>query len=117
MKWTNALWVSAAALHGPYLLMALYTFLFVPCTHCKYTAAMLAPVGPGLLGGMFAARLVGLHISDTLALLIAAGITLVNLIVLAAIVRVGTHWLIIGGTLAVLGGSFLAYGTLAAIRS
>ena len=116
LPWRTAAALSAAALHGPFVLMALYTFLLVPCDHCKKAAAMLAPVGPGLLSVEVVGRAIGFRIDDATGLILAGFISLVGVGALTAVVRIGLHWRIIGLTLAALWSSFAAIATLLAIR-
>ncbi|MBX3412019.1 MAG: hypothetical protein KF708_04820 [Pirellulales bacterium] len=48
-RWKTPLFFAFAATYLPFLALALFMTAFVPCAHCKQTAWMLAPVGPGLV--------------------------------------------------------------------
>lgn len=54
--WWKAISLAVATAYVPFVFMATYTSLFVPCSHCKTTTWTLLPAGPGLVGSVFLLR-------------------------------------------------------------
>lgn len=71
--------VSVVAVYGPFLVLALYMSFYVACSHCKSSAWMLLPGGPGVVLVEMGRRLLDLgRFSDAflIALAMAASILL-----------------------------------------
>ncbi len=118
ISWKRAFSLSLLAVYGPFVFMALYTLLFVPCSHCKAAAWTLLPWGPGLLP-MEAGRQ-WLEISrptDAVAFTFAFIISVFVVLSLAGLVR-RSRWLrFVSIAVALAVFSIIAMGTLNMIQA
>jgi len=118
MTWRRATGLAALVIYVPFIVMAVYTLIFISCDHCKKAAWMLLPTGPGMIPIEVLRQWLNLShppeaLGYALALLVSAAIVLL----FAWPIRLG-KWpryttLIIAFTLA----SVAAFGLLSAIRS
>lgn len=117
ISWFAALISSAAAVYGPYVVMTVWTQVYVSCDHCKQATRNLLLCAPGLLPVELIQR--GLGISrqgDWIWFGFAAAFALSWVFGLAFVLR--RSWLLGGtGAVATIGlCSWLAFVLLAMIR-
>jgi hypothetical protein len=111
--------VSHASVYGPFVVMATYTFFYVPCSHCKEATWAVLPYGPGMLPVDLGRRWLDLpRLDDQLwfgvALLVAAGLV----VGLTWFLRTRGHaWQVVSVTAALALSSFSAIVLLALIRA
>lgn len=54
--WGKAIGQATGAVYAPFVAVALFTLLAVPCPHCKQTVWVILPVAPGLFAGGWGLR-------------------------------------------------------------
>ena len=109
---------NAAAVWGPYLAMAVYTTIFVPCDHCKRAVWMVLPCAPGVLPvEMVRTLLLTGRPPDHLGLAVALKLSVDGALLLGWLARRGEPGRTVTLGMALAGGSLAAVGLLAAIRS
>jgi len=117
-SWKGAAGLASVAAYGPFVAMAIYMSLFVPCPHCKRTAWTLLPCGPGLLP-LEAVR-DWLHLprpSDAIGFLLAFIVSLATVLLLACLIRRGGWLRFAGLAVALATFSFSAILLFAIIRA
>lgn len=118
MFWRSAVGLACLAVYGPFVVMAVYTSLFVSCLHCKTTAWVLLPCGPGLLPLTLTQRWLDLpRPGDTLGYILAMVFTNATVFALACLIRNHRRWGLAGIAVATVAFGALAFSTLAAIRA
>ena len=118
MSWNRAAGLACLAVYGPFLLMAIYTVLFVSCSHCKATVWMLLPCAPGLFPVEGMRRLLNLSRPDDTIAFIFAFVACVLIVLMLTYFMRRTRWLRLTTFAVTLGlSTLLAIGTLSLIRS
>jgi hypothetical protein len=110
---------SYLVVYGPFLAMALYTSVFVECSHCKLAYWELLPCGPALIPLMLLYRLLDLPaFDDPLGHILAFAVSAAMVAVLACLLHGRRRWLqtLIAAVALTLSG-FSAYVLLALIRA
>ena len=80
---------AAAVVYGPFLAMALYTLLFVPCPHCKRTVWETLPISPGLPLSWLALSRIGYPHTLVAVCFASAALTLLMVTAVACALRQG----------------------------
>jgi hypothetical protein len=118
MSWNRAAAFSCLAVYGPSLLMAIYTLLFVSCSHCKATVWMLLPCAPGLLPVETLRRLLNLPRPDDTIAFLFAFLTCISIVfLLTLLIRRGKWLRLTTIALTVALSTLCAIATLGLIRS
>ena len=118
IAYKTAMGLSCVAVYGPFVVMALYTLMFVSCSHCKATAWKLLPCAPGLIFvELGRASLDVSRPDDGVWFALAAIVSLAIVLALSWLLQYGprTRWVSLG--VAVAAFSLVAFGTLSMIRS
>jgi hypothetical protein len=112
ISWKRAAGLSFLVAYGPFIVMAIYTLLFVSCSHCQMTTWMLLPCAPGLIpletGSLW------LHLpkpTNVLPIVAPAAIVSLAMVLLLAWLAWRGRWL----RLAALGVSLAAFSYFAII--
>ena len=118
ISWKRALGISCASVYGPFVVTALYTFFFVPCSHCKLSVWTLLPWGPGLVA-VELARLVSnaSRPPDAVTFALSFIATMLFVAALAFFIRLGKCATRIGIVIALVVFSICALATLSMIRA
>jgi hypothetical protein len=118
ISWKRAAGLSCLAVFGPFIVMAIYTLLFVSCSHCKRTAWTLLPCAPGLLPIEAGRRLLDLsRPADGINFALAFIVSLAMIFTLACLLRRGRRLRFAGVSVALAVFSIFAFCTLSMIRS
>jgi hypothetical protein len=118
ISWKRAAGLSCLAVYGPFIVVAIYALLFVPCSHCKATAWMLLPSSPGLAPIEVGRRWLGFsRLTDALWFTLAFVVSVFLVCLLAYLLR-QRRWLrYLSMAVSVILFFTFAIGLLAAIRS
>jgi len=115
--WWKAVGLSIAIVYLPFVVMAIYTVLFVSCPHCKAVSWQILPIAPGMVPG-FLFQMHVTHLRGEWAFWITSGvIELLALGGLSAFIRRGGRWRTAATITAFVISSLLAVATLATIRA
>ena len=117
-SWKRAAGLSCLTVYGPFVVMAIYTLLFVSCNHCKTAAWKLLPCAPGLFLVELGRSLLDLpRTGEALWFALAFVASLAALFVLSWLVKRGPRlrWTAVVVALTIF--SIAAIGTLAMIRA
>lgn len=92
-SWKASILLAIAAAYLPYGAMAIYMTAFISCSHCKSTSWMLAPLGPGMVPTHLFLQTTNIgRLGDGWEFAIAACISLVILMALVLVSRIGPVW-------------------------
>ncbi len=118
LSWKRATAYAALTLYAPFVIMAFCTLLFVDCYHCKQTAFILLPCGPGLFPLEFVrSQLSYQSPGDAIWLSTVFLFAFGEIFLLASLLRKGGWFLRAGMAIAFIIFSLIAYCTLSMIRS
>jgi hypothetical protein len=116
--WLTAILLSAGAVYGPYLLMVIYTQLFVACDHCKEWSLRMFPISPGLVPMELFLRTARFVPPDSRAFFLYSGVFAVGWLLLLALVIRRWFWLgVVGVCLSLILGAVMAVMMLMMLRS
>ena len=106
-------------MYGPFVAVAIYTWLYVPCDHCKAAIWTILPVGPGMVPVVWGLLVTNLPRSSGLIIFLPALVASAGLVLgLAWFVGRGKLWWRIPVALVALGfNAFCAVITLSMIRA
>lgn len=117
-SWKRAVGLATLAVYAPFVVMAVCTLFFVSCDHCKKTAWLLLPSGPGMLPLEAARTWLNFScLSDLPWFVLAFLVALTLVAALAWLIRLGEKPRRIGLCLAFLACSVSAFCLLSMIRS
>ncbi|HTI71351.1 MAG TPA: hypothetical protein VMF06_15375 [Candidatus Limnocylindria bacterium] len=116
--WKRAIALACLVVYGPFVATALYAQAFVDCSHCKQTAWMTIPAGPGylsllLLRNVWSFKLPGNAAIITLVTLYSLALTLA----VARLARANSILRKVGMVLVLIYSALCAVGMLLAIRA
>ncbi|MCD6049833.1 MAG: hypothetical protein K0Q55_1236 [Verrucomicrobia bacterium] len=118
LSWKRATAYATLVIYSPFVIMAFCTLLFVDCYHCKQTAFILLPCGPGLFPLEFLRSLLSFQSPGDLYWFATAFLfTLGEIFLLASLLRRGGWFLRAGMATAFIIFSIIAYCTLSMIRA
>jgi hypothetical protein len=121
-KWTPLVWwkavgLSIATVYAPFVVMAIYTLLFVPCHHCKTAVCTTLPLAPGLVVSWLLLARISNHMPAMALWILTGGVDMLVVVGLSFIMRRGGRWLVVGIVSMLVIASVLAVLTLALIRA
>lgn len=115
--WLISFIASASSVYGPYLVMMLYTQIYVSCDHCKKATRDLLLCSPALLPLELTQRFLGMTRQDNwLWFSVASGLALLWVVCLALILRYSKLFGAVAAAISLGIGCFLATVLLAMIR-
>ncbi len=118
ISWSRAAVRSCLAVYGPFVIMAIYTLLFVSCSHCKKVVWAILPIGPSLLPFELARHWLKLRLpGDVVGYILAFIASAALVLALAWLLRRGIWVRRAAIALALAVFSILAICTLAAIQA
>lgn len=109
--------LSWSAVYGPFLAMAIYTSIYVSCSHCKSTAWTLLPFAPGIVPVELSRHALDLpRASDAVSFALSLSVAVAMFIATDLMIHKRSWWRIISlvGLLAY--EAFAAFAVLAMIR-
>ena len=115
--WWKAIGLSVAIVYLPFVVLAIYTVLFVSCPHCKSAAWQILPIAPGVVPG-FLFQMHVTHLRAAWAFWITSGVF--ELLVLAGLsffIRRGGRWRVAAIITMLVTASLFAVAALAIIRA
>jgi hypothetical protein len=118
LSWRAAAGLSLTAVYAPFILMATYTLLFVPCAHCKKAAWMLLPWAPGLVPLELSRQALNLEqMPEALTFALSFSVSVALVLGLAWLAQRGRRVCLIALGVAFILASVCAWGILHMIRA
>jgi hypothetical protein len=118
LSWKSDAGLAGLAVYAPFIVMAIYTLLFVSCSHCKTAAWKLLPCAPGLFLVELGRHCLDLpRPDDELSFTLASIASLGAVLFLSFMMRCGRWPRWTGLVVALTLFSIAAFGLLAAIRA
>lgn len=119
LSWPRAFAFAVTTVYGPFVAMATFMLLFVPCSHCKRTAWVILPWAPAILPVGLASRLLagGGPLPEIVAVPLELFLSGAVVLICAGILRnCGWGRIVVGG-LQFLISSYLAIVVMGLIRA
>jgi len=109
--------MSIAIVYLPFVVMTIYTVLFVSCPHCKTVSWQILPIAPGMVPGFLFQMHVTQLRSEWAFWITSVAFELLGLAGLSFILRRARRWRTAATIAAFVIASLLAVATLATIRA